>query len=115
MNTIKEFYQNRFKYATDSLKRATALNGSLKSVTLAQNKHGSIKINTITPDISLKNWKGQYFSDFKITLEAVPEENYEFEKWVITGKKLTAKETKSPVIEVSPDNDITIKAVYKKS
>ncbi|MCM1314397.1 MAG: CotH kinase family protein [Prevotella sp.] len=115
MNTIKEFYQNRFTYATDSLKRAAGLNGSLKSVTLKQSRQGSIKINTITPDISGKDWKGQYFSDCKITITAVPEENYEFEKWIVTGAKLSATEIKSPVIKILPENDMTIKAVWKKS
>lgn len=114
MNTIKEFYQKRFKYATDSLKRATGFNGSLKSVTLKQSTQGSIKLNTIIPDISGADWSGQYFSDCKITVKAVPEKNYQFEKWIVTGTKLSATQIKSSVIRISPDEDITIKAVYKK-
>ncbi|MBD5158880.1 MAG: hypothetical protein HDT23_01370 [Ruminococcus sp.] len=115
MNTIKEFYQDRFPYATDGLKRTAGINGSLKNVTLKQSRQGSIKLNTITPDISGKDWSGQYFSDFKITLEAIPSKNYKFEKWVVTGTKLSETEIKSSVIEISPDDNITVQAVYKKS
>ncbi|MDE6834536.1 MAG: CotH kinase family protein, partial [Ruminococcus sp.] len=114
MNTIKEFYQNRFKYATDGLKRTAGINGNLKNVTLKQSSQGSIKINTIIPDISVKNWTGQYFSGNKITITAVPEKNYKFEKWLVKGSELSATEIKSPVIEISPDDDLIIQAVYKK-
>lgn len=114
MNTIKDFYRNRFTYASDSLKRITG-SGSLNSVTLRKNANGSININTITPDISVKDWCGQYFSDYGITLKAVPDDGYEFDKWEITGTKILKAEIKSSKIIITPDNDVTVKAVFKKS
>ena len=114
MDTIADFYRNRFTYASDSLRRTTGSN-SLYSVTLCQNKNGSINLNTINPDISNSNWCGQYFSDYKITLKAVSKNGYKFDKWEISGTELSTTETKSAEISIIPDNDITVKAIFKKS
>ncbi len=114
MDTIADFYRNRFTYASDSLRRTTGSN-SLHSVTLCQNKNGSINLNTINPDISNSNWCGQYFSDYKITLKAVSKNGYKFDKWEISGTELSTTETKSAEISIIPDNDITVKAIFKKS
>ncbi|MCM1507609.1 MAG: CotH kinase family protein [Ruminococcus flavefaciens] len=115
MDVIADFYRNRFTYATDSLKRSLWLGGSLNNVTVRKSTQGNVTVNTVTPDISGKDWCGQYFSDYKITLKAVAKSGYEFEKWEITGTKLSAKEIKSPEINILPDSDITVKAVFKKS
>ncbi len=113
VDVIKDFYRNRFKYATDSLKRITG-SGLLKKVTLRKNAHGSIQVNTITPDISEKDWCGQYFSDYGITLKAVADEGYKFEKWEITGTRVLKAETKLSKIVISPDDDVIVRAVFKK-
>lgn len=114
MNVIADFYRNRFEYASDSLRRITS-SSSLKSVTLRRNESGSIRINTITPDISGSDWCGKYFSDYGITLQAVPKDGYEFEKWEISGTKVLKAEIKSSKIVVSPDDDLTVRAVFRKS
>lgn len=114
VDVIADFYRNRFVYASDSLRRITG-SGSLKNVTLRRNTNGSIQINTITPDISGRDWCGQYFPDYGITLKAVADKGYEFEKWEITGTKVLKAETKSPKIVISPDNDVTVRAVFRKS
>ncbi|MDE6034785.1 MAG: CotH kinase family protein [Ruminococcus sp.] len=114
MNTIKEFYQNRFPYATDALKRTAGINGVLKNVTLKQSRQGAIKLNTITPDISSEDWTGQYFSDCNISMTAIAKDGYKFDKWIVTGTKIPVTETKSPVLHISPDDNITVQAVYKK-
>lgn len=114
LDIIADFYRNRFVYASDSLRRFTG-SGSLKSVTLRRNTHGSIRINTITPDISGKDWCGQYFSNYKITLKAVPEDGYKFEKWEVTGTDVLKAETKLSKIVISPSDDVTVKAVFRKS
>ena len=114
MNTIADFYRNRFTYASDSLRQITGSN-SLYSVTLCQNKNGNINLNTINLDISNSDWCGQYFSDYKITLKAVSKNGYKFDKWEISGTELSTTETKSAEISIFPDNNITVKAIFKKS
>lgn len=114
LDVISDFYRNRPVYASDSLRRITG-SGSLKNVTLKKNSHGSISINTITPDISGKDWCGQYFSGYKVTLKAVPENNYEFVRWEISGTDVLKAETQLSKIVISPDDDVTVKAVFRKS
>lgn len=113
-DVIKDFYENRFIYASDSLKNALGLDGSLKNVTVKNNnKQGSITINTITPDFSGNSWNGQYFSDYSITLKAEAKQGYKFVKWEISGDGIPKKELKTAEINVVPESDLTIKAVYK--
>lgn len=114
IDTIVDFYRNRFTYASDSLRRITG-SESLKSVTLRKSLHGNISINTINPDISVKDWCGQYFSGYKVTLKAIPEDGYKFEKWEVSGVKLSASEIKSPEINIVHDSDMTVRAVFRKS
>ena len=114
LDVISDFYRNRPVYASDSLRRITG-SGSLKNVTLKKNSHGSISINTITPDISGKDWCGQYFSGYKVILKAVPANNYEFVRWEISGTDVLKAETQLSKIVISPDDDVTVKAVFRKS
>lgn len=114
MDTIAGFYQNRFTYAADSLKKATN-SGSLQNVVLLRNKNGTININTINPDISENSWCGQYFADYKITLKAVPEDGYIFERWEIFGAELSETEKISSEIKIVPDSNVMIRAVFVKS
>jgi len=55
------------------------------SVTLASTLNGRIELNSIRPDISSTAWKGIYFQDTNIKLQAIPEEGYQISAWIING------------------------------
>ena len=111
-DVIAEFYRNRFTYASDSLKNALGLNGSLNKINVKNNsKQGSVTVNTV--EITENSWSGQYFSDYAIDLKANAKSGYKFVKWEISGAKLSEKELKSPEISIQLENDITVKAVYE--
>ena len=42
---------------------------------------GKIKLNTITPELTEGVWSGEYFTDFPVTLKAVPERGFRFVRW----------------------------------
>ena len=57
------------------------LSGSLEPLQLQINGSGSIQVNTVTPDFSGGTWNGQYYSDFPVTLTAVPSNGQTFIGW----------------------------------
>ena len=57
------------------------LSGSLEPLQLQTNGSGSIQVNTVTPDFSGGTWNGQYYSDFPVTLTAVPSNVQTFIGW----------------------------------
>lgn len=112
---IADFYKNRFAYATDDLKNHLGISGSLKNVTVISNgRQGRVDVNTISPDFTANFWRGKYFSDYKITFKAYPEKDFKFVKWEVTGAELSEKQLENPEIEIAPENDISVKAVYEK-
>lgn len=42
---------------------------------------GTIRLNTITPDLKDGEWRGSYFTDYPVTATAVPAEGYRFVGW----------------------------------
>lgn len=53
----------------------------LSGQTAASGQGGTIRLNTITPDLKDGEWRGSYFTDFPVTATAVPAEGYRFVGW----------------------------------
>ena len=77
-------------------------------VAVNNNDWGTVKINTITPEIRTTGWNGLYFTNSEITLTAIPNEGYEFAGWsgIAEGKR---KKTKVTLTESG-----TAKATFRK-
>lgn len=54
-------------------------------VTLASTSNGSIKLNSIEPNISNGSWSGVYFQDTSVRLKAQPEPGYKLKLWTVNG------------------------------
>lgn len=73
---------------------------------------GHIRLNTIDinhdlPGNSDENfWSGTYFENVPITLEAIPKDGYEFSHW-------EGFPSDSQIIEITPTDDLSIRAVFK--
>ncbi len=52
-------------------------------------------------------WQGQYFSSIPIQIEAMPQDDVIFSHWVVND--VTIEEA---VIELTPNEDVTIEAVF---
>jgi hypothetical protein len=118
---IDEFYERRSEYIVPYMAEAMELQGSLETVTLqtacmgqendSNGQCGTILCNTTEPDLSSGEWTGTYYTDYPVTLTAVPAEGYEFVGWqsdqmVQDGDTLT--------VEV-PQGGICIRAVFAKT
>lgn len=111
MSWLESFFIERFDYIVEDLGEEFSLNGTLEPVTLEVNapEGGTILLNTTTPDLTEGSWCGSYYTDFPITVTAVPKEGYRFVRW--EGNASGTEETVEVPVEAG---GITVKAIYEK-
>ncbi len=71
----------------------------------------SIKLNTVTPDLSAGKWTGRYYSSLPVTVTANVPKGYEFDGWTVTGG--TAEDPSGQTTEVTFQGNTEITANYK--
>lgn len=109
---LESFFLKRFDYITEDLAEEFELTGTLEEVELQVNdpEGGSIRLNTTTPDLSHGSWSGKYYTDFSISVTAVPAEGYHFAGW--SGSRTEDAET----IEVPVNSGgLTLQAHFEKN
>ena len=79
----EEFFKERASYIVPFMADEFSLSGTLETLTLRQNdtSAGTLLLNTIQPDMSEGQWSGQYYTDFPVTVTAVPADGYRFVGW----------------------------------
>lgn len=112
IGNIDEFYKKRKNYVVDYLAEAFELDGTLAQVTLSVNDvlGGDIQINTTIPDLTGGTWSGDYFTDYPITITAIPKEGYRFVGWE-GGMYL---ETSTVVLPLT-EQGVSVRAVFEKA
>ena len=82
LNIIRQFINGRYVYAESMLQEGYGLS-SAQTISLQTNNvsGGTVVLSTVTPDLSSGSWEGRYFSEFPITLTAVPANGYVFTGW----------------------------------
>lgn len=112
LDSMRDFYANRFAYAVTDLAEVFGLTGKLSQIRLEcpDGQGGSLKVNTVFPDLEGGVWEGQYFTDYPVTVTAIPEEGYSFAGW---NGDLTS-EQESVTIEV-PEQGIKLSATFEKT
>ncbi len=106
------FFEHRFDYIVPYMAEEFGLTGNLEEVTLNVNDTdgGIIQLNTTTPDLSNGSWTGKYYTDYPVTVTAVPADGYEFVGW---SGSVTSE---SATIETDVlTGGITLKAVFEKT
>ena len=83
VNNIKTFIQNRHKNVYNFLKTDLELTGETASVDLAVNdaKGGKLLVEGVAVNAKSGKWSGTFFTDYKVTVKAVPAEGYTFSGW----------------------------------
>ncbi|MBE6876445.1 MAG: hypothetical protein E7496_06940, partial [Ruminococcus sp.] len=97
----KTFIEGRTDACIDMLTDCLGLSGETAEITVSVDKPelGTVQINTVLPDWKAESsWTGIYFTDYPITLTAVPAEGCTFTGW--TGAGLSPAESGNLTITV---------------
>lgn len=108
------FFENRFDYITRYMADFFKLKGKLTNVTLNNNpEQGTIKLNTLPDNITNSKWTGKYYTDYEISVTAIPKEGYKFAGWKIEGAEIVGdKNSQTVSVKLVDNQDCTIEAVY---
>ena len=110
---VTDFYQSRGSYIQRQMKNALSLTGELKTVNISQDTNkGKVRVNTVTLGKDYSTWSGQYYSDYDITVSALPENGYTFDHWEVSGADLSGQQLKSKELTVKLNSDVTLTPVY---
>ena len=104
------FFLNRYDYITAFLAEEFKLSGTLEPIEISINDEagGRIIVNTSTIKFLDGSWEGKYFTDYPITITAIPSENYRFVGW--DGDV----EQTDEAIKVSMEEGVVLRAVFEK-
>ena len=110
MSYLNYFYEKRYDYIVKYMADYFKLTGELQCVTInADALGGSIRVNTsIIPIAESGMWEGKYYSDYPITITAIPNQGYEFVGW-----EGDCKETDETII-LSLQENVTLNAVFRR-
>jgi len=107
----EEFFAERAQYIVPFMAEEFALSGTQETLTLEQNDPGAgiLQLNTIQPDLSAGQWTGQYYTDFPVTVRAIPAEGYRFVGW-----EGTVKSDRSEIQIEIKEGGVQLRAVFEK-
>lgn len=113
---LHTFFEHRAEYIIPMLAEHFGLQGPLVDITLSSvpDKQGSIKLNTISPDLSETDWNGQYYTDYPMTVRADSAKGYRFVRWEVDGGEIVSGDVNDPEIQVHLSGDVHITAHFKK-
>lgn len=113
---LHTFFEHRAEYIIPMLAEHFGLQGPLVDTTLSSvpDKQGSIKLNTISPDLSETDWNGQYYTDYPMTVRADSAKGYRFVRWEVDGGEIVSGDVNDPEIQVHLSGDVRITAHFKK-
>ena len=111
MDWMDGFFKKRPAYAAIHLAEEFQLTGTLQPVTIHSDdpSMGSVTVNTSAIDLTSGSWSGNYFTDFPITVTAVPHEGYRFLGWK------GAADSSDSTLTINVDGGIVLEALFAKN
>jgi hypothetical protein len=107
IETMKKFALKRPEYLRQHIIEYFGLSGTA-SIQVEMNEGGLIKINSLVIENTDTPWKGIYFKDIPIRIEAIPKPGYRFIGWEGISK------SKHKTIKINLSHSSYLKAVFKK-
>lgn len=80
---VDSFYRQRYEYVVPYMADAMQLAGELAPVRIVVSEpgRGRVVLNTLELGLEDGEWSGSYYTDYPITVTAIPEEGYSFAGW----------------------------------
>lgn len=117
MTDIRIFLAKRKECIAEDLKEDFGLEGVLAPVEIenADAAAGSVALNTITPTFDEQGkWRGEYFTDYPITVSAAAGEGYRFTGWEVDAGAGPERIAEASVKLSVPESGLSVKAVFEK-
>ena len=91
----------RAGYITRYMEDELNLAGTQETLTITTDtpEFGAVQLNTITPDLSGGAWSGKYYTDYPVTLTAVPVQGHTFVAWEVNGERITDPTIKAEILK----------------
>lgn len=114
-----DFFRDRASYIVPCMAEWFGLSGTLETVTLSVNDTdaGTVTLNTAAPDLTEGSWSGSYYTDYPVTVTAIPNEGYEFVRWeqkAVSDQTVIPYEEESRVEIAVEKGGVSLHAVFKK-
>lgn len=113
---LRDFFEYRFDAIVPRLADHFELTGELVPLTLSADtpEGGTVQLNTLHPDLS-GEWTGSYYTDYPLTLTALPAEGFRFAGWQLENGALTEGTSQSMTIQIQlEDKPVSVQAVFEK-
>lgn len=104
---MKKFAIQHPKYIRQHIIEHFGLSGTA-TIRIEVNEGGIVKINTLNIEHTDSPWKGIYFKDIPITVQAIPKPGFAFIGWE------GIKKSQNKTIKINLSHSSYLKAVFKK-
>jgi hypothetical protein len=111
INYLALFIDGRYSAMPDIMRNAFGLGECYTAeISSSNSAKGTVMINNTLLDLSEKA-NGKYFSDYTVTVTAVPSDGSSFKEWICDGCEIS--DTASPSAEIKVTGDFTLQAVFE--
>lgn len=109
VNDIRIFFENRKSFIMEYVAEHCELTGTCEDICvgISNEEAGTIIINNAVVDMYNSDWQGRYYTDYPLTVQAIPKEGYVFAGW--SGDVELSSETISLTI---PSGGISLQAEF---
>lgn len=110
LSELAAFIDGRYANFHDLIKKAFSLGDAVQGE-IKSTGGGSITVNNTALGLD-QTVKGKYFTDYTVTVTAVPDSSSSFKEWKCSGCEIIGDST-SPNAEIKFSGDFTIEAVFE--
>lgn len=116
VSEMKDFFHYRYEYISLYAGQETKMTQGIGQIVLLldDETEGSVKINSVFPDLSMGSWIGNYYRDVPICLSAIAKEGYKFSHWETTTKAYCNNSSSNLEIVIPPEG-IVIKPIFERA
>lgn len=111
ISNLAVFVDGRYSSMPDVMKKAFGLGDCFNAeISCSDSTKGTVMINNTVLDLD-EAVKGKYFTDYPITVTAIPNEGEVFKEWICKGCEIS--DPNSPSAEIIVTGDLTLQAVFE--
>lgn len=106
-----DFYRVRAGYITRFMEDAMGLSGTQETITVTADmpEAGTVTLNTVELNLTDGGWSGVYYTDYPVTLTAVPAKGHTFVGWEINGERVDGATVEVEVLK----GGSTVNAIFE--